>query len=250
MTEPTGGKKNKKWYIALVAVAATLLTFFANVDGTIGFFSRIFSTNEAGAAGSTGDGGVDFTTSAPSETTPVQAAEPTIVKDDQTTAAPTTTERGTTQPQPAPRTTEGWFELTAYRSVAFGNGHDSVNTINIGTGAKPFPDSIRGSYSSSASSPDNNRTWLVGGHCTRLSVWVGKDAASSHTAGIGRFIIKAEDIEIHAVEATITDAPVHIDLDITGVVRLTLFDTRAGQDANNAWGSPRVHCTEPPGEAR
>jgi hypothetical protein len=40
------------------------------------------------------------------------------------------------------------------------------------------------------------------------------------------------------------------ELDITGVSRLTLFDTRTRQDADNAWGNPRVYCTAPPGRAK
>jgi transcriptional regulator with XRE-family HTH domain len=102
-------------------------------------------------------------------------------------------------------------------------------------------------YGAMAADPNNRRTWLAAGKCSRLSVWVGKDAASSSTAGAGRFVVKAEDVETASADATITDSPQHIDIDITGVVRLTLFDTRASRDANNAWGSPLVYCTAPPG---
>lgn len=144
--------------------------------------------------------------------------------------------------------TEGWYELTAYRAVAFGNGHYSVDSITIGT--ESYPSSIRGSYSSSASDPNNFRTWLVGGKCSQLSVWVGKDQSSPQSAGTGRFVIKNGDIEIRAAEATMNDAAKHLEVDIKGVSRLTLLDTRKRLDANNAWGNPRVLCTEPPGEAR
>lgn len=144
--------------------------------------------------------------------------------------------------------TEGWYELTAYRAVASGNGHYSVDSITIGT--ESYPSSIRGSYSSSASDQNNLRTWLVGGKCSQLSVWVGKDQSSPQSAGTGRFIIKNGDIEIRAAEATMNDAAKHLEVDITGVSRLTLLDTRKRLDANNAWGNPRVLCTEPPGEAR
>jgi len=80
-------------------------------------------------------------------------------------------------------------------------------------------------------------------------VWVGKDAASTKSAGTGRFVVSAEDVEKSAAQASMSDSPQHLEVDITGVVRLTLFDTRGGQDANNAWGSPRVHCSAPPGKA-
>ena len=144
--------------------------------------------------------------------------------------------------------TEGWYELTAYRAVASGNGHDSVESITIGT--ESYPSSIRGWYSSSASDQNNFRTWLVAGKCSQLSVWVGKDQASPRNEGTGRFIVKNGDREIRTAEATMDDAPEHLKVDLTGVTRLTLLDTRKRLDANNAWGNPRVLCTEPPGEAR
>lgn len=249
MTKSPGHKSKKKWYITAGTVVAVLLAFLANMDGTINFFDRLLGADEPTVTGSAG-GSETSTTPTLSETTSASTTAPTTVEDSQSTSVSTSTHRGSTDSQATPRTTAGWFDLTAYRPVAFGNGHDSVNSINIGTGVDPYPNSIQGYYSSSASDPNNRRTWQVGGHCTRFSAWVGKDASSSHTAGTGRFIIKAEDIEIHSAEATITDAPVPIELDITGIIRLTLLDTRTGQDANNAWGTPRVYCTAPPGEAR
>ncbi|MFC0113266.1 NPCBM/NEW2 domain-containing protein [Kibdelosporangium aridum] len=141
-----------------------------------------------------------------------------------------------------------WYDLTGYVPTSFGNGHYSVGEIRIGT--KSFPNSIRGSYTSTASDPNNSRTWTVAGNCTQLSVWVGKDADSRETAGTGRFIVKAEDVEITSAEAVMTDPAKEISIGISGVVRLTLFDTRGGRDANNAWGSPRVYCTAPPGKKR
>jgi hypothetical protein len=136
--------------------------------------------------------------------------------------------------------------------VANGNGHKSVDSITIGAGteADSCPSSIRGEYPSSVSNPNNRRTWLVGGKCRWLSVWVGKDQASPKDGGTGRFIIKNGDMQLRTAEVTIDDAPQHLEVDITGVSRLTLLDTRNGQDADNAWGTPRVLCTEPPGEAR
>ncbi|KOV87965.1 hypothetical protein ADL03_05855 [Nocardia sp. NRRL S-836] len=187
--------------------------------------------------------------------TPTPETGPTSVPPP-ATAAPTTTTRATTN-VPAKQGTnvpaqpvEGWYNLTGYESVAFGNGHYSVESIRIGIGEETYFDSIRGSYSSSAAQPNNYRTWLTGGKCTRLSVWVGKDAASSQTAGVGQFVVKAQDTQITSRQAGINDAPQHIDIDISNVVRLTLLDIRGGRDANNAWGTPKVYCTVPPGKAR
>lgn len=144
----------------------------------------------------------------------------------------------------------GVYDLIAYTPVEFGNGHSSVNEISIGNEPNPFPSSIKGYYSSSAADPNNRRTWLTGGKCTRLTVSVGKDTASPKSGGTGRFSVKADDVEIAFKEAAIGDTPQRIDLDITGVSRLTLFDTRGGQDAYNAWGTPQVHCSAPPGKAK
>jgi hypothetical protein len=77
---------------------------------------------------------------------------------------------------------------------------------------------------------------------------VGKDAASRQSGGTGQFVVKSGDVELASKQASMTDAPQQIDLDISAVTRLTLFDTRSRLDANNAWGSPRVQCTAPPGE--
>ncbi|MFV2116482.1 NPCBM/NEW2 domain-containing protein [Micromonospora sp. LOL_025] len=246
MTEPTGSTtKTKKWYIGVGALVVALLAFVANVDGTISFFERLFGKDKAVTG--TADSGAAAPGANTTMPTPTGAGGPSSAPA-VTTPSPTAVDRDSTITEPSPRITEGWFDLTAYDSVAFGNGHRSVNSVKIGEA--DYPNSIRGYYQSSASDPNNRRTWLVGGKCTRLSVWVGKDQASSENAGTGRFIVKIEDVERRAVEATMTDAPQHIELDITGAVRLTLFDTRGGRDAYNAWGSPRVYCTAPPGKAK
>jgi NPCBM/NEW2 domain-containing protein len=183
-------------------------------------------------------------------------AQPSPTGQPPASTAVAVTPGGSASPSPSPSpdttattgSTEGWYELTAYRSVAFGNGHDSVDSITIGT--ESYPSSIRGTYPSSAANQNNFRTWLVGGKCTQLSVWVGKDQASPRSAGTGRFIVKNGDLEMRTAEASMDDAPQHLEVDITGVSRLTLLDTRQRLDADNAWGNPRVQCTEPPGEAR
>lgn len=252
MTEPSG---RRKWYIAAATISVALLAFLANIDGTLGFFERLSGSENNDAASADGSGSGN-TAKSPSTATLPNLGMTTAPGDGpetiQRTPVETTTaaRRADTTAQPTPRITEGWFNLTAYYAVAFGNGHYSVPSIQIGAGATAYPDSIRGSYPSSESDPNNSRTWLVGGKCTRLSVWVGKDAGSTRSEGVGRFIVKAEDIEIYAVDAVMTDTPKHIEIDITGVSRLTLLDTRSSLHANNAWGSPRVHCTAPPGKSR
>lgn len=195
-------------------------------------------------------------TAAPSGTTRLapSAAQQTPQDQPATIAEPATTTTTKAAPPPAtrntPRPAGGVYDLIAYTPVEFGNGHSSVNEISIGNEPNPFPSSIKGYYSSSAADPNNRRTWLTGGKCTKLTVSVGKDTASPKSGGTGRFSVKADDVEIAFKEAAIGDTPQRIDLDITGVSRLTLFDTRGGQDAYNAWGTPQVHCSVPPGKAK
>ncbi|RJQ81012.1 hypothetical protein D5S17_06275 [Pseudonocardiaceae bacterium YIM PH 21723] len=240
---------NKKWYLLAGTLLVTVLGFIADVDGAIGFAERVAGVDKPESSTAAGGTGVAESSLPTTSTSPVTPTAELTGND----SPPRTTSRSgslSTPTVPAGRSATGWFDLIAYDPVAFGNGHSSVNSISIGTGSTPYPSSIKAYYPSSASNPSNRRTWLVGGHCTQLSVWVGKDASSSSSAGIGRFVVKAEDIEIGSAEAGMSDAPKHIELDITGVSRLTLFDTRAGNDANNAWGSPRVFCTAPPGKAK
>jgi len=254
MTEPTSSGTKRKRYITGGVVLLGLLGFLADVGGAIDFVQGLFGGADDAKAGGGVIAGADTTTGVPpapsgtGSTSAPGAATPTGKQTTTTLSSlPQPTTPGT---PPSARSGPGWFDLTAYESVSSGNGFYTVNSINIGTGPDSYPNSFRASYPSSASNPNNRRVWLLGGKCTRLSVWVGKDASSSKSTGTGRFSVKAEDVEIRAVDATMTDAPQHIDLDITGVVRLTLFDTRGGQDANNAWGSPRVQCTAPLGKAR
>ncbi|MEU4743180.1 NPCBM/NEW2 domain-containing protein [Actinosynnema sp. NPDC023658] len=229
-----------------------VLAFLANIDGTVGFFERLLGSGEDSRTSApdggqvAGPGPLDTTTSSP-------ATAPRVEKTTQSAELPPAATTIVEQPQtsgnaPAPRSVEGWYNLTAYRTLGGGNGFYFVNSIDIGSAS--YSDSIRASYSSSTADPNNHQTWQSGGKCTRFSAWVGKDAASSSSTGTGRFVIKAEDVEIASAEATMATAAQHIDIDITGVVRLTLFDTRGGRDADNAWGTPRVYCTAPPGKAR
>jgi NPCBM/NEW2 domain-containing protein len=219
----------------LLAVGAALLLFLGL--GLLGYARFVDHRNDAVASPppvGEGDSSVPAT--------PTASASSQIRESNPDAGSPSTTPLGT------PENTQNWYELTAYRAVAWGNGHTSVDSIMIGTTS--YPSSIRGSYSSSTSDPNNFRTWLVGGRCSKLSVWVGKDQASPKTAGTGRFIVKSGERQIRAAAATFTDPPEHLQVDLTGVSRLTLLDTRKSRDADNAWGSPQVFCSEPPGAAR
>jgi hypothetical protein len=149
----------------------------------------------------------------------------------------------TTSPAAPPPPVEDWYDLTAYQTVESGDGHETVPSISIGVGKEPFSHGIRGSAGSSA----NFRTWSTAGRCTRLSVWIGKDAASPQQDGIGQFVIKADEKEATTRQASIVDAPQHVEIDISAVTRLTLLDVRGGRDAHNAWGTPKVFCSAPPG---
>ncbi|MFD5830369.1 NPCBM/NEW2 domain-containing protein [Lentzea sp. NPDC060358] len=148
------------------------------------------------------------------------------------------------------RSGEGWYDLTLHQPVESAEGQEIVPSITIGVGRDPFPNSIRGFQTSSAGQPRNSSTWATAGRCTRLSVWVGKDAASSESAGAGQFVVKADDQEITTRQASVSDAPQHLEVDISTVGRLTLLDVRANKDADNAWGTPRAYCTAPPGKSR
>ncbi|WP_439656938.1 NPCBM/NEW2 domain-containing protein [Lentzea sp. HUAS TT2] len=148
-----------------------------------------------------------------------------------------------------PTPVEDWYDLTNYQTVESGDGHQTLASISIGVGKEPFTRGIRGSAGSTAAQPVNFRTWSVASRCTRLSVWIGKDADSTQTEGIGQFVIKADEAAAVTRQASIDDAPQHVEIDISDVDRLTLLDVRASRDAANAWGTPRVFCSAAPGKA-
>ncbi|MFD9702961.1 NPCBM/NEW2 domain-containing protein [Lentzea sp. NPDC059081] len=170
------------------------------------------------------------------------ASSPTLA-----TGLPTTTAQVAAVTSGPVRSGEGWYDLTQHEPVESGPGHEVVTSLAIGVGREPFPHSIRGVQVSPASQPGNFSTWATAGKCTRLSVWVGKDAASTQTEGAGQFVVRADDQDITSRQAGITDAPQHVEVDISTVARLTLLDVRASRDAQNAWGTPRAYCTAPPG---
>lgn len=155
----------------------------------------------------------------------------------------------TTSPAAPPRPVEDWYDLTTYQTIESGAGHETLESISIGVGKEPFARGIRGSGGSSATQSANFRTWSTAGRCTRLSVWIGKDAASAQTEGVGQFVIRADKAEAVTRQASIADAPQHVEVDISDVDRLTLLDVRGGRDAANAWGTPRVFCSAPPGKS-
>ncbi|WP_410645307.1 NPCBM/NEW2 domain-containing protein [Amycolatopsis sp. lyj-346] len=238
------GSGHKKWYFVIGGAIAAFVAFLNSVfdlgDHIFGDGGTDVASSASAAPGTPtppGTGVVSALPDQPAESTdPVPAG--TVARRSETATAASQVGRS----GPA------WYDLTAYEAVSFGNGHTSVASITIGTTS--FPNSIRGYYQSSASDPNDRRTWLTAGACDRLSVWVGKDAASSGTGGTGHFSVQAEGAEVAGADATLTDPPRHLDVDISGVSRLTLLDTKASRDANNAWGSPKVHCTAPPGKAR
>jgi hypothetical protein len=239
------GSGRKKWYVVAAVFIAGVVTF---ANDLLDLGDHVFGSNGADAA-------------APSRTVPgappVLAGDGSSAPPEQPSAPTGSVAAGTVARRPdssapaaaspARRSGPAWYDLIAYEAVSFGNGHSSVPSITIGTSS--YPNSIRGYYQSSASDPNDRRTWATAGACDRLSVWVGKDAASSGTGGSGHFSVQAEGAEIAGADATLNDPPQHMDVDITGVSRLTLLDTKASQDANNAWGSPKVRCTAPPGKA-
>lgn len=149
-----------------------------------------------------------------------------------------------------PPPVEDWYDLTTHEPVEAGSGHEAVPSIGIGVGREPFARGIRGGAVSSTAQPNNRGTWLTAGKCTRLSVWVGKDAASPGQEGVGQFVIRADDTEAATRQASIADAPQHVEVDLSDVDRLTLLDVRGSRDAANAWGAPRVFCAAPPGKTR
>ncbi|MET9231580.1 NPCBM/NEW2 domain-containing protein [Lentzea sp. NPDC003310] len=149
-----------------------------------------------------------------------------------------------------PPSSEDWYDLTTYAPVEAGTGLEFVPSVSIGVGREPLSGGLRGTAGSSAAQPVNFGTWQTASRCTRLSVWVGKDAASSQRDGVGQFVIKADETEAATRQAGIDDAPQHVEVDISDVDRLTLLDVRAGRDAVNAWGTPRVFCAAPPGRTR
>ncbi|MET7767509.1 NPCBM/NEW2 domain-containing protein [Nocardia sp. NPDC005366] len=147
-----------------------------------------------------------------------------------------------------PKPVTGWYELVQYRAVVWNNGFDIIDPVRIG--AQSFPSSIVGNYASSAGDQMNKATWALAGACTTLSMWIGKDADSSYQAGVGRFVISVDGREIFSADRSLRDAAQEVTLDISGAVQVTLFDTRRGQEARNAWGRPRVECSSPPGPKR
>ncbi|MFD6453453.1 NPCBM/NEW2 domain-containing protein [Nocardia sp. NPDC060220] len=220
-------KARRSRWLAATTVSALAVAALANAEGALSFLERLTSATSA----------------SPDPTSTDEHALPT--------AAPTLTTSVTSTSKlvsPTVAPSAGWYELTSYRSVTWNNGFDPVDPVRIGSAS--FPSSIVGYYPSTTSDPMNRAIWTVGGKCDRFSVWIGKDADSASSDGVGRFVVQTDDREAFAGEMSMADAAREVDLDISGVVRLTLLDTRRSQDAKNAWGKPRVHCTEPPGRKR
>lgn len=159
------------------------------------------------------------------------------------TGAPTSSVKVTTSTA-APA---NWYDLTKLQSVVWNNGFNPVDPVRIGAGS--YPAGIVGSYQSSSTDQNNKAVWAIGGQCTEFSAWVGKRADSSG-GGTGRFVVMGDDRELFSAEVGPNDPAVEVRVDITGVIRLTLFDIRRLSDATNAWGRPRVLCGTAPGPTR
>lgn len=166
------------------------------------------------------------------------------------TSFATTTEAAAMTTTGPLRSGEGWYDLSLHEPLEIAQGQELVPSIVIGVGKEAFPNSIRGFLVSSPTQQVNASTWTTDSKCTRLSVWIGKDAASTLTDGAGEFVVEADGEEIASRQATSSDAPQHVEVDISTVDRLRLLDVRGSKDADNAWGNPRVYCTSPPGKAR
>lgn len=139
------------------------------------------------------------------------------------------------------------YDLTKLRSVVWNNGFGNIDPVRIG--ATSFPASIIGTYESGSSDPNDKAVWAIAGQCTAFDASVGKDTDSSG-GGTGHFVVLGDDRELFSVDVGPNDPAADIHVDITGVIRLTLFDTRSRQDAHNAWGRPRVSCSTRPSPLR
>lgn len=138
------------------------------------------------------------------------------------------------------------YDLTKLRSVVWNNGFDPVDPVRIGTGT--YPAGIVGSYQSSSSDQNDKAVWAIAGQCTAFDTSVGKNTDSSG-GGTGHFVVLGDDRELFSVDVGPNDPAADVHVDITGIIRLTLLDTRHGQDATNAWGRPRILCAGSPGPA-
>lgn len=237
--------KEKPVWVAVFGVVALVVVGLANLDGALSFVDRIRGDEPSALPPAT-------------TTTPrVSAIAPSATNTPQptsTTSSAAATSTSTVRPSPSATSaafapsSDGWYDLVEYQSVSWANGFDPVDPIRIG--AVSFPSSIVGYYPSSASDPMNRATWTIGGQCDRFSVWIGKDSDSPSSTGVGRFVVRVDDQDAFTAEKSMTDPAEEVNLDISGKIRLTLFDARRSQDAKNAWGRPRVHCSGPPGRKR
>ncbi|WP_157514339.1 NPCBM/NEW2 domain-containing protein [Nocardia concava] len=143
-----------------------------------------------------------------------------------------------------------WYKLTQLRAVTWNNGFDLVDPVRIG--AESFPASIVGNYQSSASDQNNKAVWAIGGQCSEFKAWIGKNTDSGNSGiGSGRFVILGDGgRELYSETRGPTDPALLVDINIAGVTRLTIYDTRGGQDMANAWGSLQILCAGSPGPAR
>ncbi|APA99952.1 NPCBM/NEW2 domain-containing protein [Nocardia seriolae] len=156
-----------------------------------------------------------------------------------TTTSAVTTTRNPTAPI--------WYNLSKLSAVIWNNGFTPFDPVRIG--AAPYPAGIVGGYQSSATDQNDKAVWAIGGQCTAFEASVGKNTDSAG-GGTGQFVVIGDDRELYSTAVGPNDPAVDVHVDISGVIRLTLYDTRHLQDATNAWGRPRVLCGSSPGPSR
>jgi len=122
------------------------------------------------------------------------------------------------------------------------NGFRGPKQLTIKT--TQFPNSLQGTQFNNV--PDE-ATYGLGGACTEFKVSVGLDAQSPQVGGAIVFQVYLDDV----VKATATrgpyDEPQVLTLDVTGVARMKIVDTRPTyKDAFTVWGSPVLTCNRNP----
>lgn len=161
----------------------------------------------------------------------------------------TSTSSGSGEEDPSTGNTHGpgkWLSLLDVKPTVWRNGFDSYEELTIKNST--FPRSIKGWYSTGKQFGDpNNAQWALKGKCTKLEVWVGQDADSPGHVGSSQFFVTLDGKVKAKRKAQYSDEAQKIELDLTGVTRMTFQDERTNHTgSNNVWGSPRVFCSENP----
>lgn len=161
----------------------------------------------------------------------------------------TSTSSGSGEEEPSTEAADGsgtWISILDMKAASWSNGFDQEDELTIKNTA--FPRSIRGWYSTGKKFGDpDNAQWALKGKCTKLEVWVGQDADSPGHVGPSQFTVTLDGKIAAEREANYLDEAQKIELDLTGVTRMTFQDERTNTTgAFNVWGSPRLLCSENP----